>query len=100
MSWIVAIAGLVTAIILPFVVALLQQDRWTANTKRLIAIIITVLVGIATAIIAGIPTPETIVIYVLGIIGAMNMAYALFKAIGITSSWLDALTAAFAKKEN
>lgn len=92
MTWGIAIAGLVTAFVLPFVIALIKRNQWSDNTKRWIAVIVTVLVGIAAGYIFGIPTPDTLAMFVVAIYGAMNMAYALFKSLGITVKWLDALS--------
>lgn len=92
MSWTVAIAGLISAFVLPFVIALIKRNQWSENVKRWVAIIVTVLVGIAAGILFGIPTPETLAVFVAAVCGAMNVAYALFKSIGITVNWLDALS--------
>lgn len=92
MSWTIAIAGLVSAFVLPFVIALIKRNQWSENVKRWIAVIVTVLVGIAAGILFGVPTPETLAVFVTAVYGAMNVAYALFKSIGITVNWLDALS--------
>lgn len=92
MSWTVAIAGLVSAFVLPFAIALIKRNQWSENIKRWVAIIVTVFVGIAAGVLFGIPTPETLAVFVAAVYGAMNVAYALFKSIGITVSWLDALS--------
>lgn len=92
MSWTIAIAGLVSAFVLPFVIALIKRNQWSKNVKRWIAVIVTVLVGIAAGILFGVPTPETLAVFVTAVYGAMNVAYALFKSIGITVNWLDALS--------
>lgn len=92
MSWTIAIAGLVSAFVLPFVIALIKRNQWSENVKRWIAVIVTVFVGIAAGILFGVPTPETLAVFVTAVYGAMNVAYALFKSIGITVNWLDALS--------
>lgn len=92
MSWTIAIAGLVSAFVLPFVIALIKRNQWSENVKRWIAVIVTVLVGIAAGVLFGVPTPETLAVFVAAVYGAMNVAYALFKSIGITVNWLDALS--------
>lgn len=92
MSWTVAIAGLVSAFVLPFAIALIKRNQWSENIKRWVAIIVTVLVGIAAGVLFGVPTSETLAVFVAAVYGAMNVAYALFKSIGITVSWLDALS--------
>jgi SNF family Na+-dependent transporter len=99
MTWILAVAGLISAVILPFIIALIQKYEWSTHTKRLIAIITTIVVGMAAAVATGMPTPETLVTFILAVIGAMNLAYALFKKLGITVKWLDALTELGSKTE-
>lgn len=92
MSWTVAIAGLISAFVLPFVIALIKRNQWSENVKRWVAVIVTVFVGISAGVLFGIPTPETLAVFVVAVYGAMNAAYALFKSIGITVNWLDALS--------
>lgn len=91
MEWIVPIATIIIVILLPYVVNLCKKAEWPANTKRLLAICMSLVVGVATALISGMPTPETLVTWVLAVVGGVQIAYAAFKAIGITSGWLDAL---------
>lgn len=90
-TWITAIATLVICVVLPYVVNLCKKTQWSTNTKRWLAIGLSLLVGAATGIISGIPTPETLVTWVLAVIGGTQVAYSAFKSIGITSNWLDAL---------
>lgn len=99
MEWIMPIATLVLCVVLPYVVNLCKKAEWSANIKRWIAIVISVIVGIATGVLAGAPTPETLVTWVLAVIGGTQIAYAAFKAIGITSGWLDALEGIGSKTE-
>lgn len=91
MEWVVPIATIVICVILPYVVNLIKKANWSTNTKRWIAIVISLIVGIATGVIQGLPTPETFVAWVLAVIGGVQVAYSLFASIGVTSNWLDAL---------
>lgn len=91
MKWIVPIATLIVCVVLPYVVNLCKKTQWSTNTKRWIAIALSLIVGIATAVISGAPTPETLVTWVLAVIGGTQVAYSAFKSIGVTSGWLDAL---------
>lgn len=91
MEWIQPIAGLVICVILPYIVNLCKKTQWTTNTKRWIAIVVCAVIGVCAGVIAGPPTPETLGTWAFAIIGGTQMAYALFKAIGVTSNWLDAL---------
>lgn len=89
--WITPIATLVICVVLPYVVNLCKKAQWSKNVKRWLAIGVSLLVGVATGVISGIPTPDTFVTWVLAIIGGTQVAYSAFKSIGITSGWLDAL---------
>lgn len=91
MELIPAIATLVLIVVLPYVVNLCKSSTWDGNVKRWVAIAISAVAGLATGLLAGVPTSETLVTWVLAVIGGTQTAYALFKAIGVTSGWLDAL---------
>lgn len=99
MTWTTAIAGAVLALGIPYVVALMARQNWSSTVKRCVAIAASCVAGVATAIITGTPTPETLVLYALAVIGGVQAAYSAFKAIGVTSSWLDALGAVGAPKD-
>lgn len=90
-EWIAPIATLIICVVLPYVVNLCKKSQWSNEVKRWLAIGISVLAGIATGVISGIPTPATFVTWVLAVIGGVQVAYTLFKGIGVTSGWLDAL---------
>lgn len=90
-EWITPIATLIICVVLPYVVNLCKKTQWSKEVKRWLAIGVSVLVGVATGIISGIPTPATFVTWILAVIGGVQVAYTLFKNIGITSGWLDAL---------
>lgn len=91
MEWIAPVATLIIVVVLPYVVNLCKKATWSTNAKRWIAIVLSLLVGIATGLLAGLPTAETFVTWVLAVIGGTQIAYSAFKSIGITSNWLDAL---------
>lgn len=98
-EWITPIATLVICVIMPYVVNLCKKAQWSKNVKRWLAIGVSLLVGVATGVIAGMPTPETFVTWVLAIIGGTQVAYSAFKSIGVTSGWLDALEGIGSKVE-
>lgn len=91
MEWVSGIATLIIVVLLPFFVNLCTTDAVSSNAKRWIVIIVSILVGLATGITVGLPTPETIVTWVLAVIGGVQLAYSAFKAIGLTNGWLEAL---------
>lgn len=91
MDYVVPIATLVTILVLPYLVNLCTTETISANAKRWVAIIVSLLVGVATGLIQGMPTAETLVTWVMACVGGVQIAYSAFKAIGVTSVWLDAL---------
>ena len=90
-EWIVPVSTIVISIVIPFVVNLCKKAEWSANFKRWLAIAFSVVGGVCVGLISGTPTPETIVTWVMAVIGGTQVAYSAFKAIGVTSTWLDAL---------
>lgn len=90
-EWITPIATLIICVVLPYVVNLCKKAQWSKNVKSWFALGISLLVGVATGIISGVPTPATFVTWVLAVIGGVQVAYAAFKTIGVTSGWLEAL---------
>lgn len=90
-DWIVPSATLILCVVIPYVVNLCKKAEWSTNAKRWLAISFSLVAGVATALLSGMPTPETLVTWTLAVIGGVQVAYAAFKAIGITSGWLDAL---------
>lgn len=87
----VQIATIVLVVVLPYIVNLCKNNYWSANVKRWFAIAFSVIAGVATGLLSGMPTDETLLMWVLAVIGGTQTAYAMFKAIGVTSGWLDAL---------
>lgn len=90
-QWMVPIATLILVVVLPYVVNLVKQDTWSKGVKRWVALIFSMVAGIATGLISGVPTPETFITWALAVVGGVQIAYTAFKANGITSGWLDAL---------
>lgn len=90
-AYIMPVCTLILMIVLPFVVNLVKQESWSGNVKMWVAIIFSGLAGVATGLIGGIPTAETLVTWTLSVVGGVQVAYAAFKAVGVTSKWLDAL---------
>lgn len=91
MAWIQPVAALVLAIVIPFVVNLCTTSITSGTTKRLVAIAFSLVAGVATAFLTGIPTPENLVTWAFAVIGGVQTAYTAFKAVGVTSNALEAL---------
>lgn len=89
-----AIALIITALVVPYVVQLIKAEAVTGNAARWLAIGISLLAGVVCALVGGIPgTPGAWIACIVAAIGAVQLAYAAFKSVGITSKWLDALQA-------
>lgn len=94
MTAIEAVALIVTALVVPYVVQLIKTEAITGNGARWLAIGVSLIAGGACAIVGGIPdTPLEWVTCIGTAIGAVQFAYAAFKSVGVTSKWLDALQA-------
>jgi hypothetical protein len=91
LEWLPAIAAVITSLLIPFAVNLCTTANFGATTKRIVAIIFSILGGVAAAIGSGFPTPETLVVWCLAVVGGVQVAYTAFKAVGVTNKWLDAL---------
>ncbi len=96
-----AITLVVTALVVPYVVALVRNKAITGNKARWLAVGVSALAGVVAAFVGGIPmTPSAWITCIMAAIGAMQTAYTLFKSVGITSKWLDALMALRKDEDN
>lgn len=87
-----AIALLVTALLVPYVVALIRNEAITGNRARWLAVGVSALAGVVAAFVGGIPTsPAEVVACVFAAIGGTQVAYTAFRSVGVTSKWLTAL---------
>ena len=98
-NWAVAIGGLLMSVVIPYVVNLCARQEWSGEVKRWLAIGLSLAVGVIAGVAAGLPTPETLVTWALAVVGATQVAYGLFKQIGVTDSWLEALLSIGESKE-
>ena len=69
-----AIAAIVLSFAVPFAVQLIKIEAMTGKAARILALGCSLLAGVVT-----------------GLVGGVQAAYTLFKSVGITSKWLDAL---------
>lgn len=87
-----AIALIVTALVVPYVVQLIKQQAITGNGARWLAIGVAILAGICAGFVGGVPeTAAGWITCIFAAIGGVQVAYAAYKSVGITSKWLDAL---------
>lgn len=87
-----AIALVITAIVVPYVVALIRNETVTGTAARWLAIGVSVVAGVVAGLIGGIPaTAGAWVTCLFAAIGGVQVAYTAFRSVGVTSGWLDAL---------
>lgn len=92
MTIIEAISLFITALAVPYVVALIRNKAISGNKARWLAIAMSVAAGVVAGFIGGIPaTPAAWITCIFAAIGAVQVAYTAFKSVGVTSGWLDAL---------
>ena len=96
-------AGLtvLTVLVVPYIVQAIKSKAMTGNMARWIAIAVSALCGVLTAMAGGMPTePAAWVTSIFACVGGVQVAYAAFKTVGVTDKWLDALLALGEIKED
>lgn len=87
-------AAIVLSLIVPFAVQLIKTQAMEGKAARLLALACSLLAGIVTGLVGGMPSdPCAWVTCAFAVVGGVQAAYTLFKGVGITSKWLDALLA-------
>lgn len=87
-----AIALVVTALVVPYVVALIRNEAITGSKARWLAIGVSILAGIVAGLVGGIPaTVGDWVTCTFAAVGGVQVTYTAFRSIGVTSKWLNAL---------
>lgn len=93
-------AAIVLSLIVPFAVQLIKTQAMEGKAARLLALACSLLAGIVTGLVGGMPSdPGAWVTCAFAVVGGVQAAYTLFKGVGITSKWLDALLAVGNVKE-
>ena len=83
-----------TVLVVPYIVQAIKSKAMTGNMARWIAIAVSALCGVLTAMSGGMPTePAAWVTSIFACVGGVQVAYAAFKTVGVTDKWLDALLA-------
>lgn len=94
MTEIQASLTVVTVLVVPYIVQAIKTQAMSGNAARWIAIAASVLAGALTAMAGGVPTdPASWVTSIFAAVGGVQVAYAAFKSVGVTSRWLDSLLA-------
>ena len=87
-----ALAAVVLSIAVPFAVQLIKTKAMTGKAARVLALACSLLAGIVTGFVGGVPAdPGAWVTCAFAVVGGVQAAYTLFKSVGFTSKWLDAL---------
>lgn len=87
-----ALAAVVLSIAVPWAVQLIKTEAMTGKAARVLALACSLLAGVVTGFVGGVPSdPGAWVTCAFAVVGGVQAAYTLFKAVGITSKWLDAL---------
>ncbi|WP_294162225.1 hypothetical protein [uncultured Senegalimassilia sp.] len=93
-------AAIVLSLIVPFAVQLIKTEAMEGKAARILALACSLLAGIVTGLVGGTPSdPGAWVTCAFAVVGGVQAAYTLFKGVGITSKWLDALLAVGNVKE-
>ena len=83
-----------TVLLVPYIVQAIKSKAMAGNVARWIAIAVSALCGVLTAMAGGMPTePAAWVTSIFACVGGVQVAYAAFKTVGVTDKWLDALLA-------
>lgn len=86
------LAAVVLSIAVPFAVQLIKTEAMTGKAARCLALACSLLAGVVTGFVGGVPAdPGAWVTCAFAVVGGVQAAYTLFKSVGITSKWLDAL---------
>lgn len=87
-----ATAAVVLSVIVPFAVQLIKTEAMTGKAARCLALACSLLAGVVTGFVGGVPAdPAAWVTCAFAVVGGVQAAYTLFKSVGFTSKWLDAL---------
>ena len=89
-----AVAAVALSVVVPFIVQAIKTEALTGGAARALALAASVAAGLVTAFVGGVPAdPGAWVTCIFALIGGVQSAYTLFKGVGFTSKWLDALLA-------
>ena len=82
----------VLSLVLPFALQLVKTDTISSNASRWVALGVSVLAGVVTGLVGGVPQDAAgWATCIFAVVGGVQAAYTLFKQLGVTDKWLDAL---------
>ena len=94
MTTIQAALAVISSVVLPFIIQAIKSEAMGGNAARWLAIAVRAPNSADAAIANGIPTdPGAWATAIFACVGGVQVAYAAFKAVGVTDKWLDALLA-------
>ncbi len=83
---------LIVSIVIPWVVQLVKTKAVVGKAALVLAVALSVLGAVATALAAGMPIdPASWSAFIVLVVISVQGFYGLFKSAGVTSKWLDAL---------
>lgn len=89
-----AIATVLLSLVIPFAVQAIKTGAMGSEAARWVALACSVAAGVVTGLVGGIPaTVGAWVTAIFAMVGGVQLAYTLFKSVGVTNRWLDALLA-------
>ena len=101
MNDIQAVLTVCTVLVVPYIVQAIKTKAMTGNVARWIAIAVSAMCGVLTAMASGMSTDASAwVTSIFAAVGGVQVAYAAFKSVGVTDKWLDALLALGEVKED
>ena len=100
MAWLTALWALFVrfwplvgmSLVVPFLAGAIAKTSWSKVAKTFTAFVVAIGVGILGTFVVKVPlTPETLEIFIVSVFTIAQLAYPIFKRVGITAGWLDEL---------
>lgn len=92
------VSAIVLSLVLPFALQLIKNRCVEGDTARWIALSVSLVAGVFTGLIGGIPAePGEWLACIFAVVGGVQAAYTLFRQMGVTNKWLEALMGVNAK---
>lgn len=88
------------ALVIPYAVQLVKTEAMSGTVARVVAIALSVVAGVVAGLVSGVPAdPASWATCIFAMVGGVQTAYTLFRGVGVTSKWLDALLAVGSQPE-
>jgi hypothetical protein len=86
--------GALIGALLPFLIAIVQQPRWSSGFRQIIAVVVSVIAGVGTVLVSGNFDVQNWLVTLVAVIGAAQAAYALVWRPTNVAPTIEAKTAA------